>query len=79
MSIFEYDEEKELKLIRRDERELGRLEGLAEGIRALVLGYLEDGESEVRILQKLMKLFRIEEAEAKEWICKVEKNKIRLE
>ncbi len=79
MSIFEYDEEKELKLIRRDERELGRLEGLAEGIRALVLGYLEDGESEVRILQKLMKLFRIEEAEAKEWIYKVERSDVRLE
>lgn len=31
MSIFEYDEEKELKLIRRDEREIGREEGRQEG------------------------------------------------
>lgn len=33
MSIFEYDEEREMKLIRADEREIGHNEGLLEGIR----------------------------------------------
>lgn len=32
MSIFEYDEEREMKLIRADEREIGHNEGLLEGI-----------------------------------------------
>ena len=31
MSIFEFDEEKEMKLIRADEREIGHAKGLAEG------------------------------------------------
>ncbi len=33
MSIFEYDEEREMRLIRADEREIGHNEGLLEGIR----------------------------------------------
>ena len=33
MSIFEYDEEREMKLIRADEREIGHNEGLLEGIK----------------------------------------------
>ena len=32
MSIFEYDEEKELNMIRQDEREMGREDGLKEGL-----------------------------------------------
>jgi len=32
MSIFEYDEEREMRLIRADEREIGHNEGLIEGI-----------------------------------------------
>ena len=32
MSIFEYDEERELRIIRADEREMGREEGLKEGL-----------------------------------------------
>lgn len=32
MSIFEYDEEKELALLRKAEREVGREEGLSEGL-----------------------------------------------
>ena len=32
MSIFEYDEEREMKLIRADEREIGHNEGIREGI-----------------------------------------------
>lgn len=32
MSIFEYDEEREMRLIRADEREIGHNEGLIEGM-----------------------------------------------
>ena len=32
MSIFEYDEEKEMKLIRRDMMEIGREQGLQQGL-----------------------------------------------
>lgn len=31
MSIYEFDEEREMKLIREDEREIGREEGIEEG------------------------------------------------
>ena len=50
MSIFEYDEEREMKLIRADERELGREEGKEIG---KAIG-LEEGErigSERSIIQ----------------------------
>lgn len=36
MSIFEYNEEEELKKIRADERELGKAEGKAEDILSLL-------------------------------------------
>lgn len=31
MSIFEYDEEREMRLIRQDEREMGMLQGMIQG------------------------------------------------
>ena len=50
MSIYEYDEEKELKIIRADERELGYEEGIKSGegrinllnTRLIELGRVED-------------------------------------
>ena len=39
MSIFEYDEERELAIIRRDEREIGVAQGIEQGIeQGLLLG-----------------------------------------
>lgn len=46
MSIYEYDQERELKLIREDERELGREEGMEKGI--------EQGRAEVVLLNKYL-------------------------
>lgn len=37
MSIYEYDEEREMKLIREDERELGREEGIEIGQKEILL------------------------------------------
>ena len=71
MSIFEYDEEKEMKLIRRDEREIGREQGLREGMekgreegikesmKNFILDNLEGQISEERIVMKLHKIFGI--------------------
>lgn len=59
MSIFEYDEEREIKLIRRDEREIGREEGLQKGIKCYILDNLEDHVPDERIITKLQKIFGI--------------------
>ena len=54
MSIYEYDEEKELKLIRADERELGYEEGMEEGIKS--------GEGRINLLNtRLIELGRVED------------------
>ena len=67
MSIFEYDEEKEMKLIRRDEREIGREQGLREGmekginqsIKCFILVNLEEQIPEERIVENLQKIFGV--------------------
>ena len=46
MSIFEYDEEREMKLIRRDEREIGREQGRREGIREGISEGRREGREE---------------------------------
>lgn len=74
MSIFEYDEERELRLIREDEREMGREEGLKEGrqegrecvMRLIVQDMLEDHIPDERILEKLKKRFVLSETESKQ-------------
>ena len=68
MSIFEYDEERELRLIREDEREIGREEG---GIQILIEDNLEEHISEQRILEKLKRRFNLDEEEALDWISRV--------
>ncbi len=55
VSILEYDEERELALLRREERAGDREEGLKQGIEAFILDNLEEGTSEERILEKLIK------------------------
>lgn len=69
MSIYEYDEERELQLIREDERFLGREEGKAEGKAESILELLMDrgevsdelkvrilGQRDMDILKKWIKL-----------------------
>lgn len=79
VSIFEYDEERELALLRKEEREEGRKEGrkegreegLKQGIEAFILDNLEAGTSEKCILEKLMKRFAMTEDAAKECLKKI--------
>lgn len=65
MSIYEYDEERELQLIREDERFLGREEGRAESILELLMdcGMVSDelkmrilGQRDMEILKKWIRL-----------------------
>ena len=75
MSIFEYDEEKEMKLIRQDEREMGiqqgiqqgiregmnkgREEGIRESIKCFILYNLEEQIQEESIVVKLQRIFGV--------------------
>ena len=70
MSIFEHDEEREMKLIRRDEREIGREQGHEQGLRegmerinesikCFILVNLEEQIPEERILENLQKIFGV--------------------
>ena len=84
MSIFEYDEEKEMKIIREDIREMAREEGLSEGrregrregreegIRESMKGYildnLEEQTPEERIVEKLKKIFGVLPEEGRQLI-----------
>ena len=76
MSIFEYDEEKEMKLIRRDEREIGREQGLREGmekginqsIKCFILVNLEEQIPEERIVEHLQKIFGVSPEEGRQLI-----------
>lgn len=54
MSIYEYDQERELKLIREDERELGREEGMEKGIEEGMQKGIEQGRAEVVLLNKYL-------------------------
>lgn len=59
MSIYEYDEEREMKLIREDERELGREEGREEGIRALIETCRDFGLSKEETVFKILQKFAL--------------------
>lgn len=72
LSIYEYDEERELKLIRADERELGHEEGIAQGLKqgleqgidALVDMCRELGYSDEQIVAEVVKRFDVSEEKA---------------
>ena len=68
LSIYEYDEERELKLIRADERELGREEGIAQGLEqgidALTDMCRELGYSDEQIVAEVVKRFDVSEEKA---------------
>ena len=81
MSIFEYDEEKEMKLIRRDMMEIGLEQGLAQGLRegmekgfkasikSFILVSLEELKPEERIVSDLQKYFAILPEEGRQLIA----------
>ena len=71
VSIFEYDEEREMKLIRRDEREEGKKEGIQYGIEILIRSYLADNISVEHIIEKLEQYFLLSAEEAKEQLMRV--------
>ncbi len=78
LSIYEYDEERELKLIRADERELGREEGLKQGmeqgmeqgVKVVIEMCWEIGFSEEQIISEVAKRFAISEEVARNYIQK---------
>lgn len=66
MSIFEYNEEEHMEIVRRE----GYEEGREEGITAFIKDKLEDEVPADRIVVKLMKHYHLKEEEAREWIDK---------
>lgn len=62
MSIYEFDEEREMRLIREDEREIGREEGREEGIEigkasGIEIGRIsgrEEGKQKILLLSKML-------------------------
>lgn len=76
MSIFDYDEEHVMKMIRKDERDIGREEGREEGIQegmhlcisAMILDYREEHFPDERIANKLRKRFQLSDEEIKEYL-----------
>ena len=84
MSIFEYDEEREMELIRRDEREIGKEMGIQEErqraqeeldknrenmIRSIISICKEMGGAQELAAQKLMKNCNLNEEQAKEKVA----------
>lgn len=54
MSIYEFDEEKEMAIIRADERELGREEGRVEGREEGKVEGRTEGERRITVLYKCL-------------------------
>ncbi|MBR3770687.1 MAG: Rpn family recombination-promoting nuclease/putative transposase [Clostridium sp.] len=88
VSIFEYDEERVIQLIREDEREIGReegrevghKEGIREGIVQAITEYIRncfmEGFTEEDIIHNLQWGFKLEYKEAKELIDSVKAEKL---
>ena len=53
MSIFEYDEEREIELIRRDEREIGEQIGIEKAIRTIISFCRKHGDTREQTIQEL--------------------------
>lgn len=75
MSIFEYNEEIELKKIREDEYSLGleagREAGRAEGIRCLVECCLEHGDTEEAAASALSRKYSFSLEKAREYVNRI--------
>ena len=78
MSIYEYDEEREMRLIRADEREIGmemgleagREEGREAGTRGMISIAKEVGCTKEETAQKLQNKLGISKEEAEEYVKK---------
>ena len=64
MSIYEYDEERELKLMLADERELGIQQGIQQGIQVVISMSKEQGSTREKTIELLMEKFCINEKDA---------------
>lgn len=71
MSIFEYNEEIELKKIREDEYSLGLEAGRAEGIRCLVECCLEHGDTEEAAAAALSRKYSLSLEKAREYVNRI--------
>ena len=65
MSIYEYDEERELKLMLADERELGIQQGVQQGIQVVISMSKEQGSTREKTIELLMEKFCMNEKDAK--------------
>ena len=89
MSIFEYDEEREMQLIKESMRQVyskegreegrkqgleeGREEGREEGIKIFILDNLEEGIPQTRILEKLQRHFQLNKEQSEMYFEKYSK------
>lgn len=73
MSIYEYDEERELALIRRDEREIGRQEEKENNIKSIISLCREFGSTRELIIEKLMEKCQLTKEQAEEKLGYYEK------
>ena len=89
MSIFEYDEEREMQLIKESMRQVyskegreegrkqgleeGREEGREEGIKIFILDNLEEGIPQTRILEKLQRHFQLNKEQSEVYFEKYSK------
>lgn len=65
VSIFEFDEEREMRIIRADERELGQEEGFRKALELFVRNNLLSGIPETQIIQTLTTLFELKSDDAR--------------
>ena len=72
MSIFEFDEEREMKIIREDEREMAREEAQKEFSMDFVKYNLGKGVSNVEILEELTAIFHLEQKDAEDLVRTVQ-------
>ena len=72
VSIFEFDEEREMKIIREDEREMAREEAQKEFSMDFVKYNLGKGVSNVEILEELTAIFHLEQKDAEDLVRTVQ-------
>lgn len=75
MSIFEYDAEKELRLMQEAAIEDGLEQGIEQGIEAFILDNIEEGTPQERILAKLQRRFPLHKEQAEKYYLKYAGNK----
>ena len=71
MLFTEFNMEDALEVRYEEGKQEGIQEGVEKGIQALILDYLEDGKTEVQILEKLMRRFSLDAETAKVYFDKI--------